>query len=745
MNGKNRVWHEEFHFDNCVIRSDTRELLRDGVAQKIERRSFDLLLYLLKLEGRVAGKDELLEHVWGNRYVSDSVIAQSIMKVRKALGISGKEPGPIKTIHRVGYRFVGDVRHAKSSSGAIESSAQSDGPPRILWLPTECPSTQAGLSWVRYGLISVASQILESQGVPTFPVSEAIRLYESTDSESPVRAIAARLFAQGTDVGVVGSRLSAMHDQYMLEWQLHIDGSRSANSVMGESPAELALMAAQEIALSVRLQSAQAVPPEPDARFWEELDHLLSLAEAMHQMDKIAPLLARCVDLAQCPLRAMAELLWVLAQRTDPSTPGLAERLIQRAHQTGETVYEGWARVCLACFQRYIHQPDRARQQASEGLALVRLHASGSLLPRALLLASHIHATLGEHGDAQALLQEADQLIAQHPVGNLASSVRLQRCELACLGVEIAAQGQPFAAALASVQRLGFQASVAWLQAFCGLQCCAIGDFDPCRQHLDASLIAGEQSGETRVHIYAILQLGSFFARIQDQRGLERCLARLGDPALREAPLGTATWRWLRARHLLLTGHASDALVLAEQAMGELSDLGLWWPEDSWIFVAQLALMSGNRGMAQHMLGHLDQRRHRHPASARHATLLAVQGMLAYFDGEQPQALALFQQAHELSRHTLMAQVLLLGLVWLLLVNGQQPTTAQLSASGHWSDRTREGQHVQAMLKRHMHWGATVLQRTLMLGTGTDHAVSLVADASDADLVRYAECLPMPV
>ncbi len=736
------MWHEEFHFDNCVIRSDMRELLRDGVAQKIERRSFDLLLYLLKLEGRVASKDELLEHVWGNRYVSDSVIAQSIMKVRKALGISGKEPGPIKTIHRVGYRFVGDVRQVKSSS---EPSARSDGPPRILWLPTECPSTQAGLSWVRYGLISVASHILESQGVPTFPVGEAIRLYESTDSEKPVHAIAARLFAQGADVGVVGSRLSAVQDQYLLEWQLHIDGVRSANSVVGESPAEMALMAAQEIALSVRVRSVQPVPPAPDARFWEEINHLLSLAEAMHQMRKMAPLLARCVEHAQCPLRVMAEFLWLLAQHTDPSTPSLAERLTQRAHQTGEIAYEGWARLCLACFQRYSHQPDRARQQTSEGLALVRLHASGSLLLRSLLLASHIMATLDEHGEAHALLQEADQLIAVHPVGNLVSSVQLQRCELACLGMEIAAQGQPFAAALMSAQRLGFQASVAWLQAFCGMQSCAIGDFDPCRLHLDASLIAGEQSGETRVHIYAILQLGSFFARTGDQHGLEQCLARLGDPALREAPFGTATWRWLRARHLLLGGHAADALPLAEQAMGELSDLGLWWPEDSWVFVAQAALMSGNRSVAQHMLGHLDTRRHRHPATARRATLLAVQGMLAYFDGDQTQALSLFQQAHELGRHTLMAQVLLLGLVWLLLVNGQQPTAAQLAASGHWSDRTREGQHVQALLKRGMHWGASMRQQTLMLGTGTDDAVSLVADSGDADMARYAECLPMPV
>ena len=165
MTGINKVQGEEYRFDNCVIRSDTRELLRDGIPQKIERRSFDLILYLIKLEGRVASKDELLEHVWGNHYVSDSVIAQSIMKVRKALGISGKEDGPIKTIHRVGYRFVGAIQRVAGAPAPLPPGGRPLGAASVVWLPTECASPKAGVSWVRYGLISVASLALEAQGV----------------------------------------------------------------------------------------------------------------------------------------------------------------------------------------------------------------------------------------------------------------------------------------------------------------------------------------------------------------------------------------------------------------------------------------------------------------------------------------------------------------------------------------------------------------------------------------------------
>ena len=74
MTEKLRTWREDYHFANCVIRCDTRELLRDGIAQKIERRSFDLILYLLQLEGRVASKDELLfTHIDGlTRFAADT-------------------------------------------------------------------------------------------------------------------------------------------------------------------------------------------------------------------------------------------------------------------------------------------------------------------------------------------------------------------------------------------------------------------------------------------------------------------------------------------------------------------------------------------------------------------------------------------------------------------------------------------------------------------------------------------------
>jgi DNA-binding winged helix-turn-helix (wHTH) protein/tetratricopeptide (TPR) repeat protein len=748
MNEHIRGRREEFHFNNCVIRSDTRELLRDGVVQKVERRAFDLILYLLRLEGRVASKDELLEHVWGNKYVSDSVIAQSIMKARKAMGISGKEPGPIKTIHRVGYRFVGDVRQVACPAGHGEAREPLCARARILWLPTECEQTPPDLSWVRYGLISVATQLLQSHGVGIVSVGESIHLYESSPMERTVEALSLQLRTPGTELGVVSSRLVPVGGEYRLEWQMHLDGTRSANSVTGRSPAEMALMAAQDVSMRARLHALQLAPATPDASFWKELENLIALAESLHLTEQLAPLLAPSVAHAHCPARALAEFLWIQAQRADPQAPALAAALTERARRTEEDEYAGWAELCLALYHLHALQPDRARQHALQALPVVRRHAIGPFRPRALLLASHILASLHLEEEAGALLCEADQLIAQNPVSHMVCAAQRQRCELAHLDRQGAAPAPLLASALASARHMGYQAPAAWLEIYCGLQCCAAGDFDQCHQHLHAALVASEQGGATLAHIHAVLQMGSFMARTEDQGGLEQCLVRLAHARLRDAPLGVAAWRWLRARHLMLTGRPHEALPLAEHAMHELADLGIWWSEDNWLFVVQVALTSGNRTAAQHLVARLQARQQRRPHALLRATALATQGMLCSFDGEPAPALHLFEQAHELARHAVLAHVLLFGLVWLALVNGRRPTPSQLSGCGHWCDRTQAGRHVRAAALRAFQWQAERRQRepALAWGTGTDHAVPMVSEAAEPPAhPAHTACLPMPV
>lgn len=751
MTEKSSAWREEYHFANCVIRSDTRELLRDGVAQKIERRSFDLILYLLKLEGRVASKDELLEHVWGNHFVSESVIAQSIMKVRKALGITGKEPGPIKTIHRVGYRFASEVRKAihtpSSASPTAELASRPAAPCRVLWLPTDCALPREDLSWVRYGLMSVASHVLHGYGVTTVPASEAIRVHESMEDDGYPSPNAQRPGTREVGIPVVRSRMTAQDDLFRLEWWMQLDGVGHSNQVEGPAPAELALRAAREVALIVRMRSGLQPTPGQETRFWEDAGQLVSLAVSLDQADKALPLMAICVEMPQCPLRIWAEYALVMAQRADPSTLLRTHRMGQLAREAKDGAHEGWANLCGALHILYQHRTAEAVEQAMVGVAMVRQAAPHACFSRALLLASQVLATAGKATEGAALWREAASLITPSSSPDLVCRVQLLRCELdhIAMGQTNGADTHTHADPTASARWLGHAPTTAWLQILHGVQACARGEWEACRHQLENGLKWSERGGPAMARLFAQLQLGSLYARSDDQAGLSACVIAVEHPALRSAPMGIAVGRWLQARCCYLAGDPVKALALAEDAMQDMADFGIWCSEDQWLFVAQLALVAGNRRAARALLERLQARYASRPLQPRQATALAVEGMLEYAEGNASKALALFEQAFRQARGTLMSNIILFGHTWLALIDGRNPSPVQLAPAGQWVEATREGRHLRNMLQNKPYWAIAQRQHPVLLGTAGRLITHRVSDVGDHCQSSYAHHLPLPV
>src|SRR5579859_7791913 len=83
-----------------------RELTRDGEPLDLAASAFDCLVYLIEHRERPVGRDELISAVWGRTDVSDNLLAQTIVRLRRALGDAGNELGCIKTVARVGYRWM---------------------------------------------------------------------------------------------------------------------------------------------------------------------------------------------------------------------------------------------------------------------------------------------------------------------------------------------------------------------------------------------------------------------------------------------------------------------------------------------------------------------------------------------------------------------------------------------------------------------------------------------------------------
>ncbi len=92
-----------------AIDTETYELRRDGERVPVEPQVFDLLLLLIENRDRMVTRDEIIARVWKGRIVSEAAISSRIKAARRAIGDDGKAQAMIRTIHRRGIRFVGEV------------------------------------------------------------------------------------------------------------------------------------------------------------------------------------------------------------------------------------------------------------------------------------------------------------------------------------------------------------------------------------------------------------------------------------------------------------------------------------------------------------------------------------------------------------------------------------------------------------------------------------------------------------
>lgn len=113
----------EYHFADCRLNAATRDLWLRGERQRIEPRVLDFLVYLIEQRDRVVRKDELIEHVWDGEILTDSVLARAASKARKAIGDVADDPALVRTVHSVGYRFIGEVAIVESPREAPPAGA----------------------------------------------------------------------------------------------------------------------------------------------------------------------------------------------------------------------------------------------------------------------------------------------------------------------------------------------------------------------------------------------------------------------------------------------------------------------------------------------------------------------------------------------------------------------------------------------------------------------------------------------
>jgi pimeloyl-ACP methyl ester carboxylesterase/DNA-binding winged helix-turn-helix (wHTH) protein len=92
------------------------ELRCAGAIRHIEPQVFDVLAFLLARHDRLVTKEELLDGVWGHRFVAPATLNSRIKFARQAVGDNGTAQRVIKTVHGRGFRVVAKVQEMEPAN-----------------------------------------------------------------------------------------------------------------------------------------------------------------------------------------------------------------------------------------------------------------------------------------------------------------------------------------------------------------------------------------------------------------------------------------------------------------------------------------------------------------------------------------------------------------------------------------------------------------------------------------------------
>lgn len=95
----------EFKTGGLVIRDDLKQVTVDGETVKLTPIEYNILLLLVKNQGKVFSIDQIYESIWNEEAIgADNTVAVHIRHIREKIEINPKEPRYLKVVWGVGYK-----------------------------------------------------------------------------------------------------------------------------------------------------------------------------------------------------------------------------------------------------------------------------------------------------------------------------------------------------------------------------------------------------------------------------------------------------------------------------------------------------------------------------------------------------------------------------------------------------------------------------------------------------------------
>lgn len=114
-------------FDHFVLDEADARLTRGGQVVPLAPKPFAVLCALARTPDRLLTKNQLLDLVWGHRFVTSASLKSAISELRAALEDDPKQPRYIATVSRRGYRFIAASADSPTQAAAAHEPEETHG------------------------------------------------------------------------------------------------------------------------------------------------------------------------------------------------------------------------------------------------------------------------------------------------------------------------------------------------------------------------------------------------------------------------------------------------------------------------------------------------------------------------------------------------------------------------------------------------------------------------------------------
>lgn len=255
----------------------------------VQRKVFDLLLYLIENRDRAVDKNELQDAIWPGTIVTETALTRAIMKARRAAGDDAVRQHVVKTVHGHGYRFVAQLLESDAVSPVKEPIADPQGPINVgkqstgkgfflggltfvllavaVWflypktpvstddgttivavLPVKVDQSDLDLEWTRLGLMGFLNRLLsDNPSISVISPRAVLSLMESSE-EGNIAGLFELLGKTHRVTHVVAPRISRSNELLKLDASLITQsGETPLPNYVDENPTTLAKMLSEDL------------------------------------------------------------------------------------------------------------------------------------------------------------------------------------------------------------------------------------------------------------------------------------------------------------------------------------------------------------------------------------------------------------------------------------------------------------------------------------------------------------------